>query len=88
MSRELRLRAEGLTWQSVEGELVALDVLDSVYLAANHTGALLWTTLAKGATREELVSLLTESFEVSTATATADVDRFLAQLRDRGLLED
>lgn len=87
LSEQLRLRREGLTWQAVEGEVVALDVEASVYLAANHTGAMLWSMLAEGTTREALVSLLVEAFNLPVETAHADVARFLNQLGERRLLE-
>jgi hypothetical protein len=34
-----------------------------------------------------LVALIVETYDVTPAVAEADVDRFLAQLSDRGLLE-
>lgn len=87
MSEPLRLRGEGLTWQAVEGELVVLDIEASLYLATNRSGALLWSALENGTTRDALVDLLVETYEVPVATAKADVDRFLDQLSERGLLE-
>jgi hypothetical protein len=84
---ELRLRTEGLEWRAVDGEMVVLDVVDSVYLASNRAGALLWNALAGGTTRDALVALIVETYDVTPAVAEADVDRFLAQLSDRGLLE-
>jgi hypothetical protein len=44
--------------------------------------------VATGATRDTLVTGLVQSFDVDQASAAADVDRFLADLRQRGLLED
>ena len=84
---ELRLRADRLHWLETDGEVVALDEQSLVYLNANPTGAVLWQTLAKGATREELIRGLVAEFEVNEATAAVDVDRFLADLDARGLLE-
>lgn len=87
MADKLRLRQEALTWRVVEDEVVALDLHDSVYLAANRTGARLWALLAKGTTREALITSLVEGFGVTTEAAVADVDRFLSQLSQRRLLE-
>lgn len=88
MSGELRLRRDDLAWRAVEDELIAIDVRDSSYLSANDSGLLLWRTLAEGTTREGLVAALTEQFDVDPATAGADVDAFLADLRERGLLDE
>lgn len=86
-SGKLRLRREGLAWEAVEDEVVALDVHHSLYLATNRAGAFLWAMLAEGTTREVLVASLSERFDISRELAMADVDRFITVLSDRGLLE-
>ena len=82
----LRLRQGDLDWREVEGELVALDLRDSRYLAVNRTGQVLWTALAEGATRDQLVERLIEAFGIDDARAAADVDAFTAELESRDLL--
>lgn len=86
MSR-LRLRSDRLHWLESDGEVVALDEQSLLYLNANPTGALLWKALVAGTTRADLVRSLVAEFEVDEATAAQDVDRFLADLEARGLLE-
>jgi hypothetical protein len=88
MSKTLRLRPDALDWREVEGEIVALDVRASTYLAVNATGASIWPALLEGATRDELVNRLQGRFEIDQSRAEADVDAFLATLRQRDLLED
>ncbi len=83
----LRLRDRDLTWLEIQGELVALDEDASAYLGANDAGLVLWEALARGSSKEGLVALLLDRFDVDEARAAADVDRFLADLRARGLLE-
>ncbi len=68
--------------------MVALDVEAAEYLAANRTGAVLWRLLADGASHEELVEALVSRFNVDEATATRDVEFFVASLRDRDLIEE
>jgi hypothetical protein len=87
MSEQLRLRRAGLEWRAVEGEIVALDLPRSTYLAANRTGSLLWEALARGTTREELVEALSREYSLEREAAERDVDAFVADLRDRGLVE-
>jgi hypothetical protein len=84
---ELRLRKDKLEWLETGGEVVALDETELAYLAANASGSLLWAELARGATRQRLVTRLVETFEIDSATAERDVDAFLADLDSRGLLE-
>jgi hypothetical protein len=83
----LKLRGERLSWREIDDEVVALDVDTATYLSANASGRLLWRALASGATREELVSCLVDEFEVDAERAGADVDAFIGELSQRGLLE-
>jgi len=85
--KKLRLRSEKLQWVDADGEVVALDEKSLVYLNANPSGALLWRSLAEGSTREGLIDALLDEFDVDAETAGDDVDRFLADLRARGLLD-
>ena len=88
MSEEtLRLRADRLEWRAVGDEVVALDVTESTYLAVSAVGAAMWPHLAEGTDVESLVRVVTGGFEVDEETARRDIGAFLAQLRERDLLE-
>jgi hypothetical protein len=82
----LRLRDAALDWREIEGELVALDLSESRYLAVNRTGKVLWSALVEGATRDDLVERLVETFGIERTRAEQDVDAFTAELESRGLL--
>ena len=84
---QLKLRGEGLTWREIDDEVVALDIDSATYVSANASGRLLWKALAGGATREQLVGSLVETFGIDVERAGKDVDVFLADLEARGLLE-
>jgi hypothetical protein len=88
MTTELRLRENDLAWRTVDDEMIAIDVRDSTYLTANDSGALLWNALAAGVTRDELASSLVAAYGIDADTAAADVERFLTDLRERGLLDE
>ena len=83
----LKLRAEAVDWREVEGQVVALDRVGSVYIAINQAGTALWPAIVRGATRAELVRILLETFDVEPARAAADVDAFVANLSERNLFE-
>jgi hypothetical protein len=87
MTEVLRLRRDGLDWREIDGEIVALEVNASLYLASNGSGAVLWRELACGATRDRLVDALRARWIIDTTTAERDVDAFLDQARRHGLLE-
>ena len=83
---ELRLRADGVHWREIDGEVVALEARSSTYVASNASGALLWRELAAGTTRERLVTALADAYGIDRARGEADVDRFLAELAAQDLL--
>jgi hypothetical protein len=81
-----RLRTEDLSWRVLNGEMIGLDLQRSEYLATNPTGALLWEALAQGATSAGLASLLVERYAIEPEQARGDVERFLVDARERGLI--
>jgi hypothetical protein len=84
----VRLRTDELTWREVDDEIVALDLRSSRYFSVNGTGSDLWKELAGGgATRQGLVETLAARYDVDTAQAETDVDEFLRDLAEKGLLE-
>ena len=53
----------------------------------NETGAFLFEILQQGAEREDLVARLLDEYEVERGRAEADVDKFLAAVKDANVLE-
>ena len=86
-SAAVRLRPGAVEWREVEGEVIAVDVRTSEYLAIKDTGAVLWRALQRGATTGELVEYVVARFDVEAEAARRDVEEFLAVLDGRGLLE-
>lgn len=82
----MQLRQDGISWQEIDGELVILDLVRSVYLTTNVSGAFLTKLLAQDRTRDDLTNRLAEEFGLDDERAAADVDAFLALLAQRGLL--
>lgn len=58
-------------------------------IALSESGALLYNRLKDGCSRDDLVAVLTEEYDVSIEEAGRDTDDFLNQMRSlRMLLED
>ena len=74
------------TWHQVDDEIVVLDLNASSYLSINETGTHIWPLLESGATRNELIDSIVDAFDIDGETAGADVDIFIADLVDRGLV--
>jgi hypothetical protein len=82
----LRLRDEDLHWREIDGEIIALEARGSTYVAANGAGTLLWRVLTAGTTREALVDELVTTYGITREQAGGDIDVFLCQLEEQGLL--
>ena len=55
-------------------------------IALSESGALLWKELEDGADIPTLVKVLTDNYEIDDATATADAEKFVANLKEQGAL--
>lgn len=82
----LRARTADVAWKQIDDEVVILDLRTSRYLSLNRSGALVWSGLVAGATREQLVAALVRGYDIAPEVATADLERLLAQLAERELL--
>jgi hypothetical protein len=85
--RVIKLRGDEVVWQSIENQIVVLDLRTSRYLNVNGSGAVLWSRIVGGATRDELVTALVERYSVSGEQVERDVDSFVGGLAERGLLD-
>lgn len=56
-------------------------------MSVNEAGAFLWGLLEKGAEKQELVDSLVKEYGIDTETAEKDTNEFLAQLREKALIE-
>ena len=56
-------------------------------MSVNETGAFLWRMLENGAEKQELIDALLREYETDPQTAEKDVDAFLKELQDKGLVE-
>jgi hypothetical protein len=83
----MQLRQQDLTWHVAGDDIVVLDLEGSVYLKVNGSGRFLWELLAEPRTEADLVTALVERYEIDEARAAADVAGFVADLRQRGVLE-
>ena len=57
-------------------------------LTLNESGKLLWERLRQGATRQELLEMLREHYDVKEAEAQSDIEMFLEKLEKHHILED
>jgi hypothetical protein len=84
----LRLKSGALDWREIDGEVVALEAEQSLYLAGNPAATLLWQKLAVGATQPTLCETLVSAYAIDPDVAARDVHAFIEQARQLGLLEE
>ena len=86
----------------LRGEFVVRQVMDNTVaipvgqmalqfngmLMLNHVSQVIWSCLEQGADLEQIVTALTEKFEVAAQEARADVLEFLDKLRSLQLLDE
>lgn len=82
----MRLR-DGVIATSTEYGLVLLDEHAGEYWSLNPSGALVIKALLDGAGGDGAAQVLADRHDVDLASARADIDDVLAQLRAAGLVE-
>jgi len=72
----------------VDGEVVVMDTSSGRFYALEATGLAIWRAIDGKTGRDSLVADLAERFGECVDIVGADVDAFLATLRDAGLVEE
>lgn len=57
-------------------------------MSLNETGVFLWNLMEKQVSKQELIDAMCMEYEVTPDVASADVEAFLSQLREKGLIEE
>ena len=70
----------------LEGEAVLLDLKTKSYYRLNATAARIWSGLEQALEPRRIVEALVDEFAVDAATAQAEMERVIADLRARGLV--
>ncbi len=59
----------------------------SAIIKLTETGAFLWSQLDTDKTKDELLTALTDEYDVDNATASRDIDAFVSKLKEADLIE-
>jgi hypothetical protein len=81
-----------LILREIAGSWIIVPVAEMVVefnglMNLNETGAFLWKKLAEGAELEELVQSMLSEYDIDEQTARADIQEFIGQLQEKGLLQ-
>jgi hypothetical protein len=72
---------------AVDDETVLLDLDTDMYYSVNSVGAEIWADIQEPTQLQMLREMLTETYDLSTAEAEADLVAFLESLTEAGLIE-
>lgn len=77
-----------LTWREVHGELVAIDANNGEYHVFNSIGKLIWLSIVEERNVPDILDQIEMEYLVNKETAMADLNEFVGDLCDRGLLKN
>lgn len=75
-----------MAWQNIDGETVLLNIEGKELMGLNEVGAHIWDLADGSRSVGQIVESVASRFEISTGTATADVQAFLSDLIAAGAL--
>lgn len=74
--------------ETVDGEVIAIDLASGSYYSLAGSGPAAWEVLGNGASEAEVAAALTNRFEADGATIAGAVSALLGELRESGLIVD
>lgn len=72
--------------ETVDGEVIAIDLANGSYYSLAGSGPAIWELLAHGVSEAELSSALAGQFEAEEEEISAAVSALLSQLQENGLI--
>ena len=78
--------SERFTEADIDQEIVIMRIDSGEFYSLSGTAAAIWRLIDGQRDRAELIATATREFEPGERDIAADVDEFLAQLRETGLL--
>ena len=71
----------------LDGEIAILNLKSKLYFGLTDVGAFIWNLLETPTDLAALAAAVSANFNVDTARASADAERFLTELDGAGLLQ-
>ena len=76
-----------VTYQSLDGEAVILNLESEQYFGLDKLGTRVWQEIAAGSTLEQIYTNLLETYDVEPESLRGDLGNLLTDLVEQGLLE-
>lgn len=81
-------RKSGIITADLNGETVMMDIATGQYYNLGEVGGRIWEILEKTMSRDALVDLLIKEYDVSREQCEKDIEPFLEQLLNSGLMSE
>jgi len=78
---------EDVVFRDLEGEIVLLNLETGIYFGLNPLGTRIWHLIRAHRSLQQVLDSVVEEYEVTTAQCEDDLLRFVALLREKGLIE-
>lgn len=84
---------DGYTLRQIAGTWVAVPTgsraeANSALVTLSDTAVYLWNLLLEGVQPDDIITKITEEYEIDAQTAKNDLDKFLEHLKTNNLLEE
>jgi len=79
--------AGSLTHERLDDEVIAIDLDSGAYFALDDAAADCWSILAAGGSLDAAIEAVATRFAVTSDETRSDLERFVAELVEAGLLE-
>jgi len=84
----MKLNPQMMMRREFDGTALVLDSESNEAMSLNKVGAIIWESLEKGLSEEQVAEAVTAQFAVDSAVAARDVSSFLEILKSKGMLVD
>lgn len=78
---------DNVLFQEVDGEAVLLSLDEGCYYGLDELGTRIWKLIHQDLDRDQVVAAIVAEYEVEPEQARGDLDAFLNDLRESGLIE-
>ncbi len=78
---------DNVLFQEVDGEAVLLSLDEGCYYGLDELGTRIWKLMHQDLDRDQVVAAIVAEYEVEPERARGDLDAFLSNLRESGLIE-
>jgi hypothetical protein len=86
MTRRLRVNSPNVIFETIEGEVILIDLKTGTYYSLRDAGAAIWQAIVQGASEDEIVVALGATYDADADRLGTGVADLLDELEGEGLV--